>query len=81
MAKAQGRTKPRNYNATIKALSRRLREVRESLGMTQEAVAERLHMVPRHYQKVEAGDLNITLGTLCKLALVLRTTPRDLLDD
>jgi transcriptional regulator with XRE-family HTH domain len=49
--------------------------------MTQEAVAERLHMVPRHYQKVEAGDLNITLGTLCKLALVLRTTPRDLLDD
>jgi transcriptional regulator with XRE-family HTH domain len=49
--------------------------------MTQEAVAERLHMVPRHYQKIEAGELNVTLSTLCKLALALRVKPRTLLDD
>lgn len=49
--------------------------------MTQEAVAKRLHMVPRHYQKIEAGELNITLATLCRLAIALRVTPSQLLND
>ena len=34
---------------------------------SQERAAEALGIVPRHYQKIEAGELNVTLRTLDRL--------------
>ncbi len=44
-----------------------LRRQRERLGWSQERAAEALGVVPRHYQKIEAGELNVTLRTLERL--------------
>jgi transcriptional regulator with XRE-family HTH domain len=47
--------------------------------LTQEEVADILGMAVRHYQKIEAGELNITLRTLARVASAVRTSPSDLL--
>ena len=39
--------------------------------MTQERIAERLDLGARHVQKIEAGDVNVTLATLLRFAEVL----------
>lgn len=67
-------------------LGRRVGELRAGLGLTQERLAERLHVSPRWLQSVEAGRENLTIETLVKLAGVLKadiaslfetpTTPR-----
>ena len=44
-----------------------LRRQRKRLGWSQERAAEALGVVPRHYQKIEAGELNVTLRTLDRL--------------
>lgn len=69
---------PSTHRATVKALRANLRRRRNELGITQEVAAERMQIAARHYQKIEAGELNLTLRTLCKLADALRTQPADL---
>ena len=44
-----------------------LKRQRKRLGWSQERAAEALGIVPRHYQKIEAGELNVTLRTLDRL--------------
>jgi len=47
----------------------RVREVRETLGLSQEAFAEKAGLKYKHYQSVEAGrKLNISFVTVEKLA-------------
>jgi transcriptional regulator with XRE-family HTH domain len=47
----------------------RVRTIREALGLSQEAFAERAGLTYKHYQQVEAGRKpRITLPTLEKLA-------------
>lgn len=50
-----------------KRLMAGLRRQRKRLGWSQERAAEALGIVPRHYQKIEAGELNVTLRTLDRL--------------
>jgi transcriptional regulator with XRE-family HTH domain len=69
----------KSYPATIRALRANLRRQRSVLGLSQEEVAERLGMATRHYQKIESGELNVTMATLCKVADVLRIEPATLL--
>lgn len=45
----------------------RLRALRGDREWTQERAAERCGLVPRHYQKLESGEVNITLKTLQRL--------------
>lgn len=63
----------------MKALAARLRENRERLGFTQEALAEALKIDVRDYQRIEAGERNVTVRTLCHLADVLHVHPSVLL--
>jgi transcriptional regulator with XRE-family HTH domain len=56
-----------------------MRQRRNELGLSQEATAERMQITTRHFQKIEAGDLNLTLRTLCRLADALHIKPADLL--
>lgn len=45
--------------------------LREGSGLTLEQAAERAGMYWRHWQKVEAGEVNATLRTLERLAAAL----------
>ena len=49
-------------------LGQRLKAERIARRWTQEAAAERCGLVARHYQKLEAGELNATLATLERLS-------------
>ena len=50
-----------------KTLAARLRDERKARGWTQEKAAEECGLVARHYQKLEAGEINVTLATLERL--------------
>jgi transcriptional regulator with XRE-family HTH domain len=54
-----------------RALGAQLRAFRTLRGWTQEALAGRADLAPRHLQKVEAGEVNVTLCTLWRLASAL----------
>jgi transcriptional regulator with XRE-family HTH domain len=52
-------------------LQRNVRARREALGLTVTGAAAQAGMHRRHWQKLEAGELNIKLATLVKLSLLL----------
>lgn len=52
-------------------VARRIAEVRVGLGLTQEAVAERLGISLKGVQRIEQGRQNLTLRTLVRVAQVL----------
>lgn len=48
-----------------------IRQIRLEKGLTQESVSNRSGLVSRHLQKIEAGEVNVTLRSLGKIALAL----------
>lgn len=48
-------------------LAKSLKREREQKGWTQEQAAEAAGLFPRHYQKLESGEVNVTLRTLERL--------------
>ena len=62
-----------------KRLSINVRTLRNSARLTLKRSSERAEMHWRHWQKIEAGQVNITLQTLVRLADVLGIDPADLL--
>jgi transcriptional regulator with XRE-family HTH domain len=64
-----------------KRLSINVRTLRNSATLTLKKASERAEMHWRHWQKIEAGQVNITLLTLLRLAEVLGTEPSDLLSE
>jgi transcriptional regulator with XRE-family HTH domain len=69
-----------SYDRTRRALARRIRERRAGLGLTQEGLAERGDFDVRHVQKLEAGELNVSLQTLCRLASALKLSLGELFE-
>jgi transcriptional regulator with XRE-family HTH domain len=68
---------------TVKAslqerVARRIREMRIARGLTQDAVATRLEIALKNYQRVESGRQNLTLSTVERVALSLGVEPVDL---
>lgn len=67
-------------------LAYRLRELRDSQGLSQEAVAQRAGIAANTYQKYEKGEskpgspANPQLFTLLSLSRAFQIEPRDLLD-
>jgi len=61
-------------------VGRRVAEVREERGWTQQECAERLDMPLKNLQRIEAGA-NLTLATLVRLANGLGIAVRELFDD
>jgi len=51
-------------NQLLKDIGRRIAELRSERGLTQEQLAERLDVTPRHIQSVEGGFENPTVRTL-----------------
>ena len=48
--------------------SARLKQLRQKNGLTQRKMSEILHVTTNHYQKIEYGNVNIPVSTLCILA-------------
>lgn len=54
-------------------VGRRIAELRQEFGLTQEQLAELFEVSSRYVQSIEAGRENLTLDTLAKIARVLAT--------
>jgi len=54
------------------SLGLRIRTIRQSMNLTLEQAAEACDLDLRHFQKIEAGTLNIELVTLVRLSVGLR---------
>lgn len=66
-------------NDIMQRIARNTRQQRVSKSLTQEAVAASADLAVRHYQKIEAGEVNVTVYTLIKLANALEVDITELL--
>jgi DNA-binding XRE family transcriptional regulator len=66
------------YRRLLAEVGDHLRDLREERALTQEAAAERIGMAGRHLQKIEAGEVNVTLETLFRFARAYRFEVREL---
>jgi transcriptional regulator with XRE-family HTH domain len=63
----------------LRAVGRRLAELRTASGTTQEEFAEELAVSVNYVRLVERGGQNLTLTTMARFARALGTTVADLL--
>ena len=61
----------RHTAALLRSLGTRLRQMRKSQGLSRRSLSERSGVSSRYLAKVEAGDGNISIGLLIKLAAAL----------
>ncbi|WP_417044898.1 helix-turn-helix domain-containing protein [Dysosmobacter sp.] len=52
----------------LQRMGQRLRELRMERKLPQKELAEMLDVTLRHYQRVEHGEINLSVLTLCTLA-------------
>lgn len=62
----------------VKRLAATVRRIRLDRGLTQEQVAADANLVARHYQKLEAGEINPTFRTLVAVAKALNAELHEL---
>jgi len=65
------------YNAVV---GRLLASYRETQGLEQAELAERLHMSQPSWSRIERGETNVTMEVLAKAALALNTSPGEIVD-
>lgn len=58
-----------------------VRRLRENLSWTQEQAAEGSGIAVRHFQKIEAGDVNVTVATLARVAKAFRVPIKSLFEE
>lgn len=61
-------------------LAANVRRLRQDAGLTLEEASHRAGLHWRHWQKVEAGEVNVTIGSLARLAGALDVEPARLLE-
>jgi transcriptional regulator with XRE-family HTH domain len=62
-------------------LAGNVRLLRENLEWTQEQAAEASGIAVRHFQKIEAGDVNVTVATLVRVAKAFRVPVKSLFEE
>jgi transcriptional regulator with XRE-family HTH domain len=62
------------------AFGRRLRQIRELRGWSQERLAAEVGLDRSYVGGVERGERNISLENICKLAKALATKPAELME-
>lgn len=68
----------KTFQAVRQRVARNLARIRAEQGLTFEMLADRSGLHWRHVQKIEAGDMNITLQTISRLADGLSIDVEDL---
>lgn len=69
-----------NFEQNIK-YGQKLKTARETLGLTQEKVAEYLGLGPRYISDIERNKTKGSIDTLIKLCNIYNITPNDLLNE
>ena len=64
--------------SVVKDVGRRIAEIREAQGYTQQTFSDLLKSTPQYVSRLERGR-NVTLHTLVRVANALRVSPQDLL--
>jgi transcriptional regulator with XRE-family HTH domain len=62
----------------LKVMGRRVRDLRQKTGLTQEDMMS-YGFERRYYQRIEAGEVNLCLKSLNKLAKAFRVTITELM--
>ena len=70
-----------NVPTLLTIVARRVRQRRLDLQLTQEDLAAKSGLAVRHLQKIEAGEVNLTLRTLASLSAALDVKANRLLVD
>ncbi|MCC7408885.1 MAG: helix-turn-helix transcriptional regulator [Phycisphaeraceae bacterium] len=63
------------------AFGDRVRQIREGLGLSQEALANQAKLHRTHISLIERGQRNVRLETVERLAKALRVQPADLVPE
>ncbi len=71
----------KRFKAAAKALGLRVRQLRHERGWSLEKAGEAMKMDWRHLQKMEAGELNVTLVSLLRAAVALDVSLSDLFEE
>ena len=71
---------PRNLSRGSVAFGRRFGELRRERGLSQELVSERSRISYKYVQRIERGEINVTLKTIRAIARALRARPAELLE-
>ena len=58
----------RGYRRAVRDLGLQVRRLRQDRGWTLEQAAERMDVDLKHLQKIEAGQLNVQLVTIVRIA-------------
>lgn len=70
----------KTLDATLRRLGRRLRMLRTARALSQEALADRAQLDPKHYQELEHGRSNATLATLVAVSRALGVSLSELFE-
>jgi len=70
----------RRFKEAAQALGEQIRELRDSRGLTLEQASAQMDVDLKHLQKVEGGQLNVTLVTLLRIADGLNVAPASLFE-
>lgn len=70
----------RRFKDAAQALGAQIRQVREHRGLTLEQASAQMDIDLKHLQKVEAGQLNVTLVTVLRVADGLNVAPASLFE-
>jgi transcriptional regulator with XRE-family HTH domain len=57
-----------------------IKAARRRAGLRQIDVYEKIGLTYRHYQNIEAGKVNLTVFTLCRIAKLFRTRLSELIE-
>lgn len=63
-----------NTNVDFKLIGKRIKDIRNSLNLSQEKLAERVDISVQHLSKIENGHKGMSLSTAIRIANVLDTS-------
>ncbi len=72
---------PPTADPRLRKLGRRVRTLREAIGLSQEALADEAEVDRTYMSKIERGLANPSYTVLLKLAVALRVHPGRLFDE
>ena len=62
-------------------IGERIKSIRESKGMTQNTLADMIHVSPSYISRIENSSSNLSIAFVCTIADALGVTPQDILRD
>lgn len=73
------RTHAADVEVMVAGIPKRIRDMREAAGITQEELAKAAHLSRQSIVNIEAGRFRMTIDKLMRIAKHLGTTPNDIL--